>query len=118
MISETGNPYQPILIDDAEIPAYQPAEYQPAGLLVTILRWSLVCAISATPSFVLGLMMDGFKWDRDGCRNRFFYRPLLGNRLRFVADEMAVQQVDPPNAKDHLRHADCDFHHFSDWGLD
>ena len=51
MNSETGNPYQPVLVDDAEI-----AEYQPASLLATMLRWTFVCVISATPSFAIGLM--------------------------------------------------------------
>ena len=56
MNSETGNPYQPVLVDDAEIAEYQSAKSQPASLLATMLRWTFVCVISATPSFAIGLM--------------------------------------------------------------
>ena len=48
------NPYAtPTTVEDISV---APQEYQPPNLVVTFLKWFLICMVSAAPSFYLGMM--------------------------------------------------------------
>ncbi|MFK8115387.1 MAG: hypothetical protein AB8B91_24530 [Rubripirellula sp.] len=53
------NPYAPTIHSDSDEPVAEELTPVRSSLLATFGRWSLVCTLSATPSFFLGLSITG-----------------------------------------------------------